>query len=147
VRRADNPTTFMCRLSRNLGASISWNPKGLSRPVMGLLYLYLDLVIMSDSRVQTCCVKPLLSWRSVATTSGVATLAWLVFPGPCVFNWNCATVLRGQGRCGDRKAGQVLLLLQEASPRLQRPWRVRGDQLKGGNNTRSVYWDLQSNIP
>jgi hypothetical protein len=26
----------MCRLSRNLGASNSWNPKGLSRPVMGL---------------------------------------------------------------------------------------------------------------
>jgi hypothetical protein len=39
VRRADNLTTFMCRLSRNLGASNSWNPKGLSRPVMGLLYL------------------------------------------------------------------------------------------------------------
>jgi hypothetical protein len=40
VRRADNLTTFMCRLSRNLGASTSWNPKGLSRHVMGLLYLY-----------------------------------------------------------------------------------------------------------
>jgi hypothetical protein len=26
-------------LSLNLGASISWNPQGLSRPVMGLLYL------------------------------------------------------------------------------------------------------------
>jgi hypothetical protein len=26
---------FMCRLSRNLGASTSWNPVGLSRPVMG----------------------------------------------------------------------------------------------------------------
>jgi hypothetical protein len=38
VRRADNLTTFMCRLSRNLGASSSWNPKGLSRPVMGLLF-------------------------------------------------------------------------------------------------------------
>jgi hypothetical protein len=25
----------------NLGASTSWNPQGLSRPVMGLLYLYL----------------------------------------------------------------------------------------------------------
>jgi len=39
ARRADNPTTWMCRLSRNLGASTSWNPQGLSRPVMGLLYL------------------------------------------------------------------------------------------------------------
>jgi hypothetical protein len=36
---ADNLTTFMCRLSRNLGASTSRNPKGLSRPVMGLLFL------------------------------------------------------------------------------------------------------------
>jgi hypothetical protein len=40
VPRADNLSTFMCQLSRNLGASTSWNPKGLSRPVMGLLYLY-----------------------------------------------------------------------------------------------------------
>jgi hypothetical protein len=30
-------TTFM---SRNLWASTSWNPKGLSRPVIGLLYRY-----------------------------------------------------------------------------------------------------------
>jgi hypothetical protein len=40
VRRADKLTTFMCRLSWNLGASTSWNPVGLSRPVMGLLYLF-----------------------------------------------------------------------------------------------------------
>jgi hypothetical protein len=39
VRRADNLTTFKRRLSRNLGASTSWNPVGLSRPVVGLLYL------------------------------------------------------------------------------------------------------------
>jgi hypothetical protein len=39
VRRTDNLTTFMYRLSWNLGASSSWNPQGLSRPVMGLLYL------------------------------------------------------------------------------------------------------------
>jgi hypothetical protein len=30
----------MCRLSRNSGASTSWNPKGLSRPVEGELYLF-----------------------------------------------------------------------------------------------------------
>jgi hypothetical protein len=35
-----NLTTFMCRLSKNLGASTSRNPQGLSRPVMGLLYLF-----------------------------------------------------------------------------------------------------------
>jgi hypothetical protein len=40
VRRADNLATLMCRLSRNLGASTSWNPKVLSRPAMGLLFTF-----------------------------------------------------------------------------------------------------------
>jgi len=31
---------LMWRLSWNLGASSSWNPQGLSRPLSGLLYLY-----------------------------------------------------------------------------------------------------------
>jgi len=39
VLRTDNLTMFMCRLSWNMGTSIYWNPQGLSRPVMGLLYL------------------------------------------------------------------------------------------------------------
>ena len=37
VRSADNLTTFMCRLSWNLGTSTSWKSLGLSRPVMELL--------------------------------------------------------------------------------------------------------------
>ena len=41
VHMADNLTTFMCRLCRNLGATASWNPQSLSRPVMRFLYLYL----------------------------------------------------------------------------------------------------------
>jgi hypothetical protein len=36
VLRADNLTTFMCRVSKYLGASTSWNPKGLPRPPMSL---------------------------------------------------------------------------------------------------------------
>jgi len=48
VLRADNLTTFMCRLSGHLGASTSWNPQGLSRPVMGLLYLYLAFLIYEN---------------------------------------------------------------------------------------------------
>ena len=44
VRKADNLTNFKCRLSRNLGASTSWNPEGLSRPVMGLFYLCLYML-------------------------------------------------------------------------------------------------------
>jgi len=54
---ADNHTTFMCRLSWNLGASASWNPQGQSRPVMGLLYLFTVHVTKLDtvhfSRLQT----------------------------------------------------------------------------------------------
>ena len=43
MRRADNLTTLMCRLSWNLETSPFWKPQGLSRPVMGLLHLYLYL--------------------------------------------------------------------------------------------------------
>jgi hypothetical protein len=38
--RCVGQTTFKCRLSWNLGASTSWNPQGLSRPVTGLLFLH-----------------------------------------------------------------------------------------------------------
>jgi hypothetical protein len=37
VRSADNLTTFMCRLTWNLGALPSWNPHSLSRPIMKFL--------------------------------------------------------------------------------------------------------------
>jgi len=37
----------MCRLSWSMGASTSWNPQGLSRPVMGLLYLFFFLTSAS----------------------------------------------------------------------------------------------------
>jgi hypothetical protein len=48
VRTADNLTTFMCRLSKYLGAATSWNTTGLSRPVMGLL-----LFLWRNSRNRT----------------------------------------------------------------------------------------------
>ena len=41
MRRTDNLTTFMCQLSWNMGDSKSWNPLGLSRPVMGLHFNYI----------------------------------------------------------------------------------------------------------
>jgi hypothetical protein len=41
---------FKCRFSWNLGASASWNPQGLTRPVMGLLYLYLRVIRRKASR-------------------------------------------------------------------------------------------------
>jgi len=45
VLGANKLSTFMCRLFWNLGASASWKPQGLSRPVMGLLYFYFCLSI------------------------------------------------------------------------------------------------------
>jgi hypothetical protein len=54
VRRADNFTTFMCRLYINLGASTSWNPQGLSRSVQGLLYLiYIYIYIHTHTHIHT----------------------------------------------------------------------------------------------
>jgi hypothetical protein len=38
----DNLNTFMCRWTWNVGTPTSWNPQGLSRPLMGLLYLTLQ---------------------------------------------------------------------------------------------------------
>jgi hypothetical protein len=35
----------MCWLSSNLGASTSWNPQSMSRPVIGLLYLYITALL------------------------------------------------------------------------------------------------------
>jgi len=43
-------------LSRSLGTLTSWNPLGLSRPVMGLLYLYLyiyNLLVQCCGRLLT----------------------------------------------------------------------------------------------
>jgi len=46
----------MCWLSWNLGAWTCWNPQGLSRPVMGLLYFYLNLKFVFHM-INYCKVK------------------------------------------------------------------------------------------
>jgi len=59
----------MCRLSWNLGTSTSWNPQGLSRPVMGLLYFYLLSCmnwIVWHTRTVNCLT---LMWHSVVESS------------------------------------------------------------------------------
>jgi len=58
-------------LSRNLGALTSWNTQGLSRPVTGLLYLFLLSGIGSDKEpyhltCQTCDDVPVTSSLSRA---------------------------------------------------------------------------------
>jgi hypothetical protein len=57
VRRANNLTTFMCRLSRNLGASTSLDPTGLSRPVMGLLAYMSYLALHTLQHVTHLIIK------------------------------------------------------------------------------------------
>jgi len=44
-------------LSRNLGDVTSWNPLGLSRPVMGLLYLYLYLELFTIQLLEKCFIR------------------------------------------------------------------------------------------
>jgi hypothetical protein len=70
VHRADL-TTFMCWLPWNLGASTSWNPQGLSRPVMGLLYLLMMWQVATRAWLQG---QPLayrqLAESHVNTTTG-----------------------------------------------------------------------------
>ena len=60
----------MCRLSWNLGAWASWNPQGLSRPVIGLLYLFFTSMgigcRVADHMCQCCNTR--LSSRPVAAT-------------------------------------------------------------------------------
>ena len=43
--RAEGIITFMCRLSWNLEASSSWNPKGFYMSVQGLLYLFIHYML------------------------------------------------------------------------------------------------------
>jgi hypothetical protein len=74
VRMADNLTAFMCRLSRNVGASTSWNSQGLSRPVMGLLYLLPSVV----------CVI-----HSVWTASACFKRIWVTAKKKCDQIWAC----------------------------------------------------------
>ena len=47
-------TSLMCRSSWNLGASTSWNPQGLPRPVMGLLYLYANEEVWDPPALIVC---------------------------------------------------------------------------------------------
>ena len=61
----------MCRLSWKLGASTSWNPQGLSRPVMGLLYLLLHHphifgpVLTTESKFSLWLMTLVINWEIV----------------------------------------------------------------------------------
>jgi hypothetical protein len=50
----DNLDTFMCQLSTNVEASISWKTEGLSMPVMGLLELIVTQNNINKSGFHLC---------------------------------------------------------------------------------------------
>ena len=61
VRSADNLPPSCVPLSRNLGALTSWNPLCLSKPVKGLLYLYLYLFTI----IYSTLLKDLVTYDAV----------------------------------------------------------------------------------
>ena len=73
MRGADNLTTFMCRLAGHPGAS---NLQGLSRPVMGLIYLYLFFnFVNNDQKVVTqiyyqCAISIAIACTYATLTKG-----------------------------------------------------------------------------
>jgi hypothetical protein len=68
----------MCQLSRNLGASTSWSPKGLSRSVMGRLYLSLGPPLVFRAPAQFCVCS---GYRAATFVSSVL---WYFFTTNCV---------------------------------------------------------------
>jgi hypothetical protein len=64
VHRADNLAIFICQVPRNSGATSSWNPKGLTRTVVGLLLLAhvrLNTSTMTDHYIFTVFIQILFA--------------------------------------------------------------------------------------
>ena len=93
MRRSDNLTTFMCRLSWNLGASTSWNPQGLSRPVMGLLYLYSLATLKTLNTVTPLQQNIMLTGFIHIVTVQYSAVSWLLYlstpsaAAVCAYRW------------------------------------------------------------
>jgi len=77
VHRADNLTTVQCRLSWNLGASNSWNPKGLSKPEMGLLYLLYYLALPYHHKWFPLAILSVLELHLRSTKNINCAFIWL----------------------------------------------------------------------
>jgi len=79
VGRADNFTTFMRKLSWNVGASISWKLQGLSRPVMRLLYILHQKRLAQGKYLREAISRfdcnSVIQWLSNRNTLGVTFLS------------------------------------------------------------------------
>jgi len=66
----------MCRLSWNLGTSSSWNPQGLNRPVMGLLYLYWSPQLHCDTHFISVAKRKPCKISKQKVTTFLINLSW-----------------------------------------------------------------------
>jgi hypothetical protein len=76
VHRAGKLTTFTCWLSWNLGASNSWNPKSLSWPVTGFLYLFTILYY----NIVYCTTYIILYYTTLQFTIMYYTIVYFTSP-------------------------------------------------------------------
>jgi hypothetical protein len=63
VGRADNLTTFMCRLSWNLGDASTWNPQSLFRPVTGIASTFSLKVCYSLHKIINLLAFHIQAWH------------------------------------------------------------------------------------
>jgi len=61
----------MCRFSRNMWASIFWNPQDLSRPAMGLLYLFTVLTYQDITLKIAGLLAETCGWRYYSESTPV----------------------------------------------------------------------------
>jgi len=118
VRRADNLPTFMCRSSWNLGTSTSWNPRGLPRPVMGLLYLFGPLTCEASIQIRYIIIIIFINCNWVITRWQCLLYIWsrmcrhcrqpmLTLTTTCWFAKMCTRLKnvfqKGKPRCNSQK--------------------------------------------
>ena len=87
MRRAGNPATTKCRLYWNLGASASWKTQGLSMPVMGLLYLWLQGCPTPERQDARANIYICL-WRRLIFVGPCYAVSFVTFPASRVLRWN-----------------------------------------------------------
>jgi len=106
---ADNLTTFMCWLSWYLGASTSWNPLDLSRPVMGLLcfYFFGKVHLWRTCDVHSCAAKdPSFAWYDAVQ---LVSILWLFVGSYFLHVQLCRPSRMTSGLLGSEDEGTVIL--------------------------------------
>jgi len=87
----------MCRLSLNRRTSTSWKPKGLSRPVQSLLFLYCNcysnLGLRNNMQKRWSCAG---GWRKLAGAYVTSVFCWKLVVAGCNPR-DCVVFLRAFG--------------------------------------------------